>query len=231
MLEHKFQKRPGQRWTHSSSNGSKVQLDYVIINCKWKNSAKNCRSFNSFISIESDHRIVSTKVRLSLRANKKKSGQVAPYDWNVLRTNLDIRNTFVIQLSNRSKDLQDSISTKSTNTTFSNFQKACKEIASNTIPLKPKVKKRKPWETEKICQRRKDLHTAAKLRNTYSSPEDSNQFNNARSALENVYEVEQTKYLQNKINIISNTVSNKKSAEAWKTVNEISGRKMVTGPS
>ena len=115
--------------------------------------------------------------------------------------------------------------TKSTNTTFNNFQKACKEIASNTIPLKPKVKKRKPWETEETCQRRKDLHTAAKLRNTYSSPENSNQFNNARSALENAYEVEQTKYLQNKINIISNTGSNKKSAEAWKTVNKIRGRK------
>ena len=75
--------------------------------------------------------------------NKKKSGQVAPYDWNVLRTNLDIRNTSVIQLSNRFIDLQDSMPTKSTNTTFNNFQKACKEIASNTIPLKPKVKKRK----------------------------------------------------------------------------------------
>ena len=37
--------------------------------------------------------------------------------------------------------------------------------------------------------------------------------------------MEQTKYLQNKVNIISNTVSNKKSAEAWKTINEISGRK------
>ena len=140
----------------------------------------------------------------------------------MLRTKLDIRNTFVIQLSNRFKDLQDSMPTKSTNTTF---QKACKEIASNTIPLKPKVKKRKPWEIEEICQRRKDLHTAAKLRNTYSSPENSNQFNNARSALENAYEAEQTKYLQNKINIISNTVSNKKSTEAWKTVNKISGCK------
>ena len=224
-LNTKSQKRPGQRWTHSSSNGSKVQLDYVIINRKWKNSAKNCRSFNSFISVESDHHIVSAKVRLSLPANKKKSGQVTPYDWNVLRTNLDIRNTLVIQLSNRFKDLQDSMPTKSTNTAFNNFQKACKEIASNTIPLKPKVKKRKPWETEEIRQRRKDLHTAAKLCNTYSSPENSSQFNNARSALENAYEVEQTKYLQNKINIISNTASNKKSAEAWKTVNEISGRK------
>ena len=121
-LSTKFQKRPGQRWTHSSSNGSKVQLDYVIINRKWKNSAKHYRSFNSFISVESDHRIVSAKVRLSLRANKKKSGQVAPYDWNVIRTNLDIRNTFVIQLSNRFKDLQDSMQTKSTNTTFNYFQ-------------------------------------------------------------------------------------------------------------
>ena len=79
-LNTKYQKRTGQLWIHISPNGSKAQLDYVINNRKWKNSAKNCRAFNSFVSVASDHRVVSTQIRLSLRANKKKNSNISPYD-------------------------------------------------------------------------------------------------------------------------------------------------------
>ena len=70
-LNTKFQKRPGQLWTHKSPNRDKAQLDYIIINQKWKNSVKNCGAYNSFVSVASDHRIVTAKIRLSLRANKE----------------------------------------------------------------------------------------------------------------------------------------------------------------
>jgi exonuclease III len=39
-LNTSFQKRPGQLWTYTSPNGYRAQLDYVIINRKWRNSAK-----------------------------------------------------------------------------------------------------------------------------------------------------------------------------------------------
>ena len=68
-----FQKRRGKSWTHTSPNASNSQIDYVIINRKWKNSAINCRAYNSFISVATDHRIVSAHIRLSLRANKTES--------------------------------------------------------------------------------------------------------------------------------------------------------------
>ena len=35
-----FQKRAGQLWTHTSPNNFKSQIDFIIINKKWKNSAK-----------------------------------------------------------------------------------------------------------------------------------------------------------------------------------------------
>ena len=43
--------------------------------------------------------------------------------------------------------------------------------------------------------------------------------------LRETYENEQTEYIQRKIDEITNAVSYQKSATAWKTVNEISGRK------
>ena len=74
-----FQKRSGQLWTHTSPNNFKSQIDFIIINKKWKNSAKNCRAYNSFISLASDHRIISAEILLCLRANKKKLCNNKPY--------------------------------------------------------------------------------------------------------------------------------------------------------
>ena len=44
---------------------------YYIIN------SKNCRAYNSFISVASDHRIISVNIILSLRANNKKSSKIS----------------------------------------------------------------------------------------------------------------------------------------------------------
>ena len=62
-----------------------------IINKKWKNSAKNCRSYNTFVSVTSDHRIVSAQIRLTLGANKKKKKNKKSYDWRSLNNNPEIR--------------------------------------------------------------------------------------------------------------------------------------------
>ena len=94
------------------------------------------------------------------------------------------------------------------------------------IPLKPKLKKRIPWETEKICQKRDILHKAAG-----SSPGSSptqmniNKFINAQESLVNSYDLEQQNYINKKIYEIQMAATNKKSALAWQTINEISGRK------
>ena len=80
-----FQKRKGQKWTHKSPNNYSSQIDYIISNRKWKNSAQNCISYNTFVNVESDHRIVTAHMKLSLRSNKKKNSKNKPYDWKTLQ--------------------------------------------------------------------------------------------------------------------------------------------------
>ena len=46
-----------------------------------------------------------------------------------------------------------------------------------------------------------------------------------QSSFVKLYENEQNDYIENKVEEIQNAATNKKSALAWKTVNEISGRK------
>ena len=181
--------------------------------------------FNSFVSVASDHRIVSAKICLSLRANKKKSSNTTPYDWTNLKNNPNVRNTFITRVRNRFAALQDTTPTKNADTLYNNFETAVKETAADTIPLKPKVKKRTPWETKEICQKREQLHKAAQLKESQPSPENITHFSNTLAELKETYELEKTEYLQRKIDNITNAVSNQKSAIAWKTVNEISGRK------
>ena len=49
----------------------KSQVDYTLINWKWKNSIKNCKAYSSFSSIGSDHQIVSIQVKISFRLKKE----------------------------------------------------------------------------------------------------------------------------------------------------------------
>ena len=69
-LNTNYQKREGKLWTYTYANNSKAQIDYVLINKKWKNSAMNCEAYSSFEGVSSDHRIVTAKIRLSLRRNR-----------------------------------------------------------------------------------------------------------------------------------------------------------------
>ena len=224
-LNTSFSKRQGQLWTHKAPNGVLSQLDFMLINQKWRNSVKNCRSFNSFISLSSDHRIVTAQISLTLRANKKKSSAIPSYNWTTLKNDPDITSSFVTTLSNRFSILQNLQESQDANTTYENFEKACREAATTTIPLKPKRKHRKPWENEEVCRKREQLHQAQHVKESSPTPENILLLNEARSALKDAYRIEQTNYLQSKITKIKNSSANKQSAEAWKTVNEITGRK------
>ena len=80
-----LQKKSGKLWTFQYPNGARAQLDYICINKKWQNSVRDCNAFNSFFSIGSDHRIVSAKIRLSLRTTKSTSNRAPKYDWRKFR--------------------------------------------------------------------------------------------------------------------------------------------------
>ena len=57
----KFQKRPGKKWTFMYANGMEAQLDHILINKNWKNSAIDCAAYKTFDSVSSDHKKVTIK--------------------------------------------------------------------------------------------------------------------------------------------------------------------------
>ena len=111
------------------------------------------------------------------------------------------------------------------NIAYNHFETACRETAKELIPEKPKKSQYKPWENEDIYEKRKLLKQAAAIKDGNPTQENINYYKLTQKILFDAYDCEQSKYLQNRIDEITSTVTNKKSATAWKTINEISGRK------
>ena len=149
-----FQKRRGKLWTYTYPNGDRAQLDYMMINKKWINSVQNCEAYHSLERISRDHRIVSLRIKPSLRPNKKKSNTIA-YNWEHLINNEDLQNQFSTSLRNRYKILQHEDTNESANNAYQNFVKTHKETAEMLIPQKEKVKRKVPWENDIIIEKRK----------------------------------------------------------------------------
>ena len=85
-----FHKRKGKLGTFRFPNGGRSQIDYILLNKKWRNSARNCQVYSTFKSIGSDHWIVVAEIKLSLCSNKK-ACKVTWYDWSKLINDKDIQ--------------------------------------------------------------------------------------------------------------------------------------------
>ena len=121
----------------------------------------NCEAYSSFEGVSSDHRIVTAKIRLSLRKNATRTANTKHYDWALLN-NRDIRDKYVLELRNRFEKLQEKTEKGTPNAKYENFVNAHLEAAANCIPTKPRTKYRVPWETLAVREKRADLKTASK---------------------------------------------------------------------
>ena len=160
-LNTNYQKREGKLWTYTYANNSKAQIDYVFINKKWKNSAMNFEAYSSFEGVSSDHRIVTAKLRLSLRKNATGKATTKHYDW-ALCNNSDIRDKYVLELRNRFETLQEKTEKGTPNNEYENFVETHLEAASKCIRTKPRTNFRVPGETLAVREKLALVKTASK---------------------------------------------------------------------
>ena len=119
-----------ERWhSYTYANNIKAEIYYILINKKLINSALNCEAHSSF-----DHRIVSTKILLSLRRNTMQTTQTTLCDWFLLN-NRDIRNNTKKQIRCSSGDIRNT-----PNDEYENFANAHLEIAAECILTKLRAK-------------------------------------------------------------------------------------------
>ena len=207
-LNRNFQKREGKLWTYTYANKSKAQIDYVLINRKWKNSAMNCEAYSSFEGVSSDHRIVTAKVRLSLRKNATRKATVKHYDWALLN-NSDIRDKHALELRNRFEALQEKAEKGTPNDEYENFVEAHLEATAKCIPTKPRTKYRVPWERLAVRERRAIVKSASNKHKCTKTRKGTTSIN--RNISKRTGRI--------------HTKSDRQSRIAWQTINEVSRRK------
>ena len=142
-----------------------------------ENSAVNCEAYSSFEGVSSDHRIVTVKIRLSLRKNDTRTATTKHYDWDLLN-NRDIRDKYVVELRNRFETLQEKTEKGTPNDEYENFVNAQIEAAAKCIPTKPRTKYRVTWETlageRKTCTCENSLQKLSKEPNKHKCPKTKN---------------------------------------------------------
>ena len=165
----------------------------------------NCEAYSSFEGVSSDHRIVTAKVRLSLRKNATRKATTKHYDWALLN-NRDIRDKYALELRNRFEALQEKTEIGTPNDEYENFVEALLEAAEKCIPTKPRTKYRVPWETLAAREKRALVKTASKSYQKNPTNTNARKLEKAQHQLTGIYLKEQAEYVQNQIDKIRDSV-------------------------
>ena len=127
-------KLKGKLWTFTYPGGAKAQIDHILINRKWKNSAIDCRFYNTYSSLASDHRPCTAKIRLSLQANKSSKKKQIKHNWSKLIIDENVKTAYMIDVKNRFGQLQVDMLDKSADSTYNDMINAHNRAAELHIP-------------------------------------------------------------------------------------------------
>ena len=202
------------------ANGTTARLDHILINRKRKNSAIDCAAYSdTFQSVSSDHKIVTIKCQLCLRANISRKHS-PKFDCSKLICNKDIKEKLSIETKNRFETLQSDNNTDNDSNTVCNIIEVNQYAISETIPSITKRPSTGPWHSQSIEVKRNTVSQAITV--CLENPE---QIRKASEEFDHQYKKEQEKYVKNKIAELNNVHSNKKSNVVWQIANKISIRK------
>ena len=161
----------------------------------------NCEAYSSFEGVSTYHRIVTAKIRLSLREYATRTSTTVHYDWALLN-NRDIRDKHTLALRNKYDAVQVQTKTLSLNEEYENFVNAHQEAATEFIPTKQRTKYRVPWETLAVREKRENVKTASKCNRKNPTNDNSLKLKKAQNEFANIYLKEQTECIQNQIDKI-----------------------------
>jgi len=88
-----------RQWAWEHTEGNKSQLDHILIRGKWINSLQSCRAYSS-VDLDSDHRMVTAKLKLSFRVTSSQKSRQDNFDFSLLTQNSNLQYQFEVEVSN-----------------------------------------------------------------------------------------------------------------------------------
>ena len=230
----RFKKRRGKKWTyHSDMTGARTQIDFILVRKKWRNSVLNTETYESFSNVGSDHRLVASKIRLSLR--KKAIPKKIQPNWSVLRTDSNLQDKFTVAVKNRfsalsTEDLEDPETEISDPTKlYGDWIKAIKETSEEQLPKIEKRQKADPSKDPRITDARSEVKESYSSYRMDPTEDHRYQVKLAKDNLSKMYDVVQEEILEEKIVRVENSHKRAKHKQSWNLINEIAGRKRAAG--
>ena len=220
-----FQKRKGKLWTFiSDMTGTKTQIDYILINKKWRNSVKDVAAYSTFSSIGSDHRVVTARLKLSLRMSLTPPRKNV-YEWAALRSDKDLQYQYTVQVKNRYAELCTVSNNKDVTNTYQNLIQANEEAAKDLMPTKKRTKRKITAKDPRIIVARQSVNDAFSKFETDPSEVNHTSLQSTKTKLKDVYDRAFEEELENMISKVENADHRAQHALSWKLINEITGRK------
>lgn len=220
-----FQKRSGKLWTYiSDMSGTKSQIDYILINRKWKNSVKNVEAYSNFGSIGSDHRIITARIKLSLRCERAPPRRKA-YDWGVLRSDEELQQRYSVHVQNRYAELCLESESNDVTSTYQNLVIANNEAANELIPTKSRSKRKVTSDDPRIISARDRVNKAFAKYESDPCIDNHDVLKQEKANLKHNYDLAFEEELEHLISKVEDADIRAQHAESWKLINEISGRK------
>ena len=222
IVNTKFQKRMGKRWTFESPKGDRSMLDYILVNNKWINSVKNAEAYSSFESVGSDHRIVTMEVKLSLRVSKSMP-RCPCYDWKALRYDKELQCNFSLELKNKFNILYDEGA--SITDQYTALVTAKDETAKDMLPEIKRKKQHGFANRKEVVEGRKEINRLTKSYGIRKSKEVKKKLNEAKVNMQKIYKKLEDERLGDQIDNLENYFKGNDAANAWKIINTITNRK------
>ena len=215
-----FKKRPGKLWTFKDrATESLRQLDYILVRRKWRNSLMDAEAYNSFCTVGSDHRVVCAKIRLSLRTAKHT--KIAKYDWKLFSVSPEIQDRYTVAVKNRFHVLEES----GDETSYVNFVEANRQAMDECVPTKPRKKTVSNSTNPRVVEARETAEEAHNKWDIDSTDENRTAWKLAVSQLYEIYGQVKEEELEESTRKIEAAYGARQYGEAWRVVNEMSGRK------
>ena len=224
---HRFQKRRNKLWTHlSDATLSRSQIDYILIRRKWRNSVKDTVASNSFHSLGSDHRVVVSAVKLSLRKCQT-APRVVRYDYNPLKQSEELQNQYSVEVRNRFSLLleQDPEETYDPTAEYDKFMDAVQGANKKLLKHIPRRQRNNPSNDARVSDSRRNLFKAKDSYHSDPSEETRDLVRECKEALADSYRVVEEEALSRKIELSENAADRCKNKESWALINDITGRK------
>ena len=114
--------------------GKRAQLDHILSRSKWVNSIRNCRAYFS-VELDSDHRIVTATMQVSLRSTKPKSNH-GPLDWNALKESIILQKRYSVATKYQFDLLYDASEACTAQEKYDQFEQYISN-ANREVPARP----------------------------------------------------------------------------------------------